>query len=60
MAFDSHHLIISNMELIGLVPSSWFELGIQRSDLLPLTLNDKRKCLRLLKNPHILNQKQLW
>jgi meiotic recombination protein SPO11 len=54
MAFSSSNLAVPCIQFLGVAPSSWFtKLHIKTQDLIQLSRNDVRKCLSLLKNPHV-------
>lgn len=54
MAFSSSSLAVPTIKFLGVAPSSWFsKLKIKTKDLIQLSKYDAKKCLSLLKNPHV-------
>ena len=54
MAFSSTSLAVPDIKFLGVAPSDWFsKLEIQTRDLISLSNHDVKKCLSLLKNPHV-------
>lgn len=59
LAFSSSSLAVSSIQLLGIAPSSWSNLEIDTKDFITLTKNDRKKCLSLLRNPIVLQNKRL-
>jgi meiotic recombination protein SPO11 len=54
MAFSATNLAVPCIQFLGVAPSAWFtKLHIKTQDLIQLSINDVKKCLSLLKNPHV-------
>lgn len=49
LSHDSANLAVPRLEWLGVKGTEWDDLGVDRDELLPLSLHDRRKALAMLK-----------